>query len=516
MCSALLIVSGAIHAQRLLKDCNSKPSSSYPFYISKFKGGFIFYAETDSLGREIWFSDGKEANTRMLLDANPGSGSSEYELAVSDTSICIFAVYTDHYQLWKTDGSDKGTFKLTDITGNPPIQYQKMFIRYKNKYYFSARDSAGNDLFVSDGTANGTKGFIDLGKNPQIRPTSFINLNDKFYFFSADSNMKNQNIYESDGTSAGTVKIKSDVGQLSATAVSDGKYIYFISLDTVNINTLYRFDPLTHQLDTVFNSISDRLTPTLLLSRNKIYFNTSRQNISSAWYSDGTAQNTFKFTVSDTTVKSVSLYRLYDFPENSLAVIQTDKYGYEYWKMEENGTKAKFILDLFPGNLNGFSSDETPVYRNGKAYFLARNPLTSGSIWSYDLINDNLTVFFSGNSLTQIGQFFEWNHTCYLTALMDNAIGNELYIFDNLNVSVDTKLRKVVQPYPNPIRSGSLLSINNINPSSIFRLYDLNGKFIELKAGIGTVQIPENLPPGTYALCIISDKGIQTTKIIVQ
>ena len=109
---------------------------------------------------------------------------------------------------WITDGTEAGTVILKDINvsngtaGSNPNN----FTEFKSKVYFSASDglTSGTELWVTDGTEQGTKMFMDIvpgtfGSNPE----RFAVVKEKLYFYATNaSNIKQ--IWETDGTEAGT------------------------------------------------------------------------------------------------------------------------------------------------------------------------------------------------------------------------------------------------------------------------------------------------------------------------
>jgi ELWxxDGT repeat protein len=111
-------------------------------------------------------------------------------------------------ELWRSDGTPEGTFLLKNIrpdvgsnTGSNP----RGFTRIGNIVYFSADDGfSGEDLWRTDGTSAGTFRVKDLPSQ-----TVFVNemtaLGDRLLFTAQDG--FGQELWVSDGTSVGTVRI---------------------------------------------------------------------------------------------------------------------------------------------------------------------------------------------------------------------------------------------------------------------------------------------------------------------
>src|SRR5690606_13074967 len=70
-----------------------------------------------------------------------------------------FSAYTDNtgQELWVTDGTDNGTSLVKDIApGAYSSTFKSTFIVYSGKLYFVATDNTADRLWTSDGTETGT------------------------------------------------------------------------------------------------------------------------------------------------------------------------------------------------------------------------------------------------------------------------------------------------------------------------------------------------------------------------
>src|SRR5690606_14433372 len=126
---------------------------------------FYFYGYSNSAGYELWKSDGTESGTQMVKDINPGYSSSDYynnilEGAVGNGYIVFKAYSPDSgYELWKSDGTESGTFKLKEINpdggsygdGISPYTGGR-FTAYNDKIYFIGQQDLYK-LWVTDGTS---------------------------------------------------------------------------------------------------------------------------------------------------------------------------------------------------------------------------------------------------------------------------------------------------------------------------------------------------------------------------
>jgi len=81
---------------------------------------FFFAAADNGLGVELWRSDGTEKGTFMLKDINPGRDSSDpLQFIPWNDHLYFFAKDgSNRYCLWSTDGTSRNTIKAAeDRTG---------------------------------------------------------------------------------------------------------------------------------------------------------------------------------------------------------------------------------------------------------------------------------------------------------------------------------------------------------------------------------------------------------------
>lgn len=182
----------------------------------------LYFSATDGInGKELWESNGTSNGTIMIKDIYPGSSSSQPNDAPIIT-ICNNKLYfiandgINGYELWISDGTSNGTIIVKDIylgvSSSIGIYRDAIsFGLYNNKIYFNANDGFnGNELWVSDGTSNGTTMVKDIqvgsSSGQTYRLTATI-CNNRMYF-----SAKNDELWETDGTSNGTIKVAGGFG----------------------------------------------------------------------------------------------------------------------------------------------------------------------------------------------------------------------------------------------------------------------------------------------------------------
>src|SRR5688572_2959725 len=152
-----------------VKDIRPGSAASNPQYLAVANGLLWFNADDGVHGRELWVSDGTTAGTRLVKDIWPGANSSEAGEFVEHNGAVYFRATTaaTGQDLWRSDGTAAGTTLVKDLTWGAPDAFLFCCVSLAGKLFFTAhRPSTGTDrLYVSNGTANGTKPFRDRNGN---------------------------------------------------------------------------------------------------------------------------------------------------------------------------------------------------------------------------------------------------------------------------------------------------------------------------------------------------------------
>jgi ELWxxDGT repeat protein len=147
---------GATGATSLLRDLNGVIGASLPCNFHATSNALYFTAVTNA-GWELWKTTGTYDATKMVKDINPGGANSVLDFYTEATIINIGnTVYfratdgTSGYQLWKSDGSEAGTVRVSNIADgvsqycNFPIVNGKIFFNsYSGPDYWQYDPVAG-------------------------------------------------------------------------------------------------------------------------------------------------------------------------------------------------------------------------------------------------------------------------------------------------------------------------------------------------------------------------------------
>jgi ELWxxDGT repeat protein len=306
--------------------------SSSPFYLTEFKDKLYFAADNGKNGSELYVSDGTAAGTQLVVDLNPesnnhGSNSSYISSLVEFKDKLYFTANDGEVgnELYVSDGTAKGTQLVADLNpgennyGNINGAYPRELAEFNDNLYFSAfNQEGGRELYVSDGTAAGTKLVADLnpgedkfGNKNGSYPSELLEFNDKLYFTANNSETGNE-LYVSDGTAEGTqllVDINPGINNYGNVNSSDpsslvefeGK-LYFAANDGSKGSELFVSDgtgsgtqllvDINQETDSSGNSYGSN--PSNLVEFNgKLYFTANDgKNGTELFVSDGTAEGT--------------------------------------------------------------------------------------------------------------------------------------------------------------------------------------------------------------------------------
>ena len=214
--------------------------------------------------------------------------------------VIVFSTSTLEHgnELWRTDGTAEGTFRLTDLNAGPQNSEPKILTHFGDAVYFSLRPSTNGsqavELWKTNGTVAGTLRVSEFSGEPSrsnidhMLPADGTHLN-----FILDGE-----IWQTDGTEAGTLKQTSF--RSAGSHVGD---LIFVS-DAMGVNTTYLAVYRQSSDDTSlwrYNLATD--TGTVLHSHRSmnlqagyagrlLYTATDPDFGRELWYSDGTPETT--------------------------------------------------------------------------------------------------------------------------------------------------------------------------------------------------------------------------------
>ena len=343
--------------------CRGQGASSYPSVLTAVGRTLYFTAADGVHGQELWRSDGTARGTRIVKDIVPGPGPSNPE-ALTNVGGTLFFSASDgtHTALWRTDGTAAGTTLVKEVEVQYPTSVGSIL-------YFGANGG----LWRSDGTTSGTvlikqfHGEAGCGSAvcwlTDVAGTLFFTANDGSHY----------GLWRSDGTEAGTTLVKEGVRAIERTPV--GSILYFTTLDYSN-SWLWRSDrteagtvPVT---SVGVSPEGDGPWPQLTYADGPLYFVRN----GSGWplmRTDGTPGGT-------------KLVRSNIIPRQLIAVGKTlylegydQKHGNELWRSDGTPRGTRLVTDIKRGERSANLSDLTAV---GKTLFFSANDGVHGTeLW---------------------------------------------------------------------------------------------------------------------------------------
>lgn len=298
----------------LVKDIYASTSSSYPSRLTNLNGTLLFTAG-DTNGTELWKSDGTSAGTVLVKDIAAGAtGSMErfgIPFAVRGTTAYFAAFDSDAgAELWKTDGTTAGTVRVKDIFTGPTGSLPENLTVVGDRLYFDANNgTSGRELWQSDGTAAGTVLAADL--NPGASGSvfkNFANADGKLFFESYNANGLWDLFCRATPTSAVVgMSLLQPTGHLryiESPLTPVGSSVYFTHLDYNTGEELWKSDgtsagtvmvkdivplPKSSQNGSTWGS-----SPQQLVNNNGVLYFTAHDRINGRelWMSDGTSAGT--------------------------------------------------------------------------------------------------------------------------------------------------------------------------------------------------------------------------------
>jgi ELWxxDGT repeat protein len=341
-------------------------------------GGALFYVSYET--GDLWTSDGTPSGTHSVAQTEHPEGSFPQDFASLNGAVYFSArTLANGWELWKTDGTAAGTALLKDIVAGPNSSYANSSLNANGTLFFIATGG----LWKSNGTAAGTVNVKSMGTSvPSSQRPRFTNVNGTVFFNADDHGNVAFRLYKSNGTGAGTVPVNAGTA-----AVSDPKWITNVNgtlfLSAANfpgsgVDGLHKSDGTNAGTVRLKDVVGSELTA----ANGTLFFYVSSGSGRGLWKSDGTTDGTIR-------VKDIRPGAS-GWNPRSIASIggmvffagDDGTSGSELWKSVGTDAGTVRVKDIQPGS--GGSNPSALTNLNGTLLFAADDGVHGRELWRSD------------------------------------------------------------------------------------------------------------------------------------
>ncbi|WP_456438052.1 ELWxxDGT repeat protein [Psychroserpens sp.] len=510
----------------MIKDINLEGNTgSSPLNLFDYNGTLLFSADNGEQGRELWKTD-DGINVTMIDDINPDNQFSNPSSFVEFNGLVYFKAETKEKgnELWKTDGTAAGTELVKDINpdaedGMNSSSFGNIAVLNNKLYFFANEGTNGFELWESDGTNAGTMIVKDIntGANNSMRNGEIIVYNNELFFNADDGNVGFE-FWKSDGTQAGTVLLKDIHSTFSGspdTFILFNNLIYFKANSLSQGTEVWMSDGTSGGTVLVMDikpGVQGSSPGKFTVSGSNLFFTASGSNGTEVWRTDGS---------STVEVKDINNGSNGSFPgvltdhNGTLFFSANDgSNGYELWKTDGTNVGTILVKDINATGANQSSNITEMVSFGGSLLFgaadvnqnnkeLWRSDGTNAGTVLFQDINPSMEAFGNGSNPKN---FLVVGRKLYFNA-NNGSIGEELWTLDQSALSIDEEEIRVsnITLFPNPVKDSFQLSTNNLVVESV-EIYSLLGRKI---ASFPKANLPTN---GVYNITNLPT-GIYIVKI---
>lgn len=357
---------------------------SQPRELTALGDRLFFTAADPAHGRELWRSDGTAAGTVLFRDLLTGvEGSNPGNLtAAGDRLFFTIRPSGSASRLFVTDGLDPACSPLG--FGDGPL-------RAVGERLFFVRGASG-ELAVSDGSASGTFVPRPLAAGGPYRPRSLLGVGDRL-FFTAETHSAGRELWVSDGTLEGTRLVREihpgaagfDPDAVEMAAL--GPRAVFAANDGEHGVELWVSDGTregTHLLRDIHPGLPASEPRSLTTVGDRAFFAArDADHGDELWVTDGTPAGTARVRDIRPGPDSSVPRRLRAVDGLLYFAARGDELGVEPWVSDGTAPGTVAVADVHPGALS--SSPEEFTVAAERLFFSAHAPESGRELWVMDL-----------------------------------------------------------------------------------------------------------------------------------
>jgi ELWxxDGT repeat protein len=388
----LWVSDGTLAGTQLLADVVPGETSSHPLPLLDVYPALFFSAQDSTHGRELWVllpaATHAGYDIVMLGDLRPGTtSSSPSSMMILGSTILFTAFGPTGRELWVTNGTAAGTKLLVDIDGGTAPGVRSSLTLFEDRVYFTGWTSAtGEDPWVSDGTVEGTEMLENIESgSASSNPRAFVPLADGYLYFLI-TNAQGSELWRTDGSSSGTSRraYRDDGTTVGSTMVSlAGTQLLLSAWDVFAGEELWRGGASggLQRLANIAPDFGDAYPVYYVEASGRLYFSAQDDAGRELWTSDLTSPGTYR--VED----------LYPGPLGSAVPalewngalysigFSLDE-GQELRKVVDPSLGSAVVRDILPGP--GSSSPGFPVPFQDRLLFMADEPSSGRELFTSD------------------------------------------------------------------------------------------------------------------------------------
>ncbi|TKG95138.1 T9SS type A sorting domain-containing protein [Puteibacter caeruleilacunae] len=345
-------------------------------------GDQVFFAADDGVhGKELWVTKGSKKNTSLVKDICPGNRGSSPSDLISYKGVLYFSAYDNinGTELWKSDGTEEGTQMVKNIrpnsggydNGSNPMQ----FLLWKGELYFTASHTGNSrDIWKTDGTSEGTV-KVSEGYYNAIYYLRIVG-DDLFYIRRHGYGELIKMDGETNRVSDYNVDDYTGISDL----VSTGKSLYFIAHTTYrNEIRFYHFDPVSEEFTLLLELGGGHEFGNVTVVDDKVFFSVRKDAYGKEedvlWKTDGTTAGTVPVkTFGWAPHWSNSFMQNFIAFKDVLYFRASNEAGFYLYKSDGTEAGTKQVAEV------SMEESVKPIIANDKLYFSSR----SRELWESD------------------------------------------------------------------------------------------------------------------------------------
>lgn len=398
----------------LVKNINSDQfniANSDPSNLFTFGNKLLFGANDGDNGKELWLSDGTTAGTILLKDIAENTGNSNPHSFIEVNGLVYFIAGGN---IWQTDGTANGTIEYLSLEVFENDSNISDLAYFNGRFYFNmnatndnisiAFRNKGNEIWSTDGTSAGTTLLKNIHPSANANPNNFYVFNNKLYF-TASNISGNEELWQTDGTENNTIQLKDifvgSQGSFPSSFTTYNNRLYFSAKSAEFGRELWSTNGESDdtRLEKDINPNSNDSNPSnLIIYKNKLFFS---------------------------------------------AIISADanndvETGKELWTYDATTQEATLFKDIYEGSLGSFPGNFIII--DEKLYFSAietysGNTLTRNRLYVSDGTTDGTQKVVDSNNNEGIAPTYlaKIDNTIFFSGYRED-VGFELFSYTTENI----------------------------------------------------------------------------------